>query len=568
VRTDDPGLLAEQAAAHIRVARIKHTQGRKDEWIPEFQKGIEIATALVDEGATREQLAPLKVQFFTNRDQSQLYLPSDVRAAVKVFQRASKTWSTLVSHYPDVPDFQNDLAGIYHIIASLESDGGESRSAVSPFLRAGAIFEDLVKRFPAEPDYRLSLAVHLGNKALYLNSSGQAGAAIKVLQRAIDLLAKVTAEFPTRSYYKYHLCFYQAILGAVQTIQGHSDEAVATIRNSATGLEDLVAKFPRAIVFRGQLSYAYGWLATALAANRKTDDAIVQARKGFDQLTRLRDLLGEGKENVFQVVRAGDSVGRALSATAQWGDALVAYKYSSELASRLEKDAPNNRLFERESGIALYRLALAQAFGERPEEYSSSCASLVVRLKPDTELNVLDYTASAIALRSNAIKDYAGLLRSYEKHVKFGDSVKTVSRDEWFRLGRLGILFYRAGQYKQSLECLDNWRTIREKKPAFQSEPPYGLFFLAMVHQRLGHKQEAKKWLGQACERCDDALGESTPKDPQRKPKVSGANWHFGETLKVFRREALELILGPKTKPDRTNVTKPQTNSAQPPKLR
>jgi tetratricopeptide (TPR) repeat protein len=104
----------------------------------------------------------------------------------------------------------------------------------------------------------------------------------------------------------------------------------------------------------------------------------------------------------------------------------------------------------------------------------------------------------------------------------------------------LGAVLYRAGRFKESIQSIQKSKeaTINTLDP--QYEAPDWLF-LAMAHHRLGHAEEAKKWLTKAEQWLDQALAE--------KPKELGGNplpWDRKLELQLLRREAEELILGKK----------------------
>jgi serine/threonine protein kinase/tetratricopeptide (TPR) repeat protein len=290
VHTEDPTLQAEQAAAHMRVARIKHAQGKRDEWIPELEKSHRLVAALVDEGVTREQLESLSAGVSTNRDQSVFQYPSDVDSAVRVLQQGATTWGILVSRYPDIPGLQADLAEYCHLIAILEFRRGRQLDAASGFLRGERLLENLVAKYPADAEYRMTLTVFLTNNALYLLQAGQNSAALETALRAVALAEKVNEEFPGRPYYKRHLCQGKCVEAKAQIAAGHPREAEAAYRRSVAGLEELVAKYPRTIQFRRDLASYSLELGVFLAENNRLDDAIAlwqrpsEADHGIDNL--------------------------------------------------------------------------------------------------------------------------------------------------------------------------------------------------------------------------------------------------------------------------------------------
>jgi tetratricopeptide (TPR) repeat protein len=58
----------------------------------------------------------------------------------------------------------------------------------------------------------------------------------------------------------------------------------------------------------------------------------------------------------------------------------------------------------------------------------------------------------------------------------------------------LGIAHYRAGDWKAAVEVLEKSRALRKGGDAFD------WFFLAMAHDRLAHKDEARRWYDRAVE--------------------------------------------------------------------
>jgi Flp pilus assembly protein TadD len=58
--------------------------------------------------------------------------------------------------------------------------------------------------------------------------------------------------------------------------------------------------------------------------------------------------------------------------------------------------------------------------------------------------------------------------------------------------GTLGLAHYRAGDWKAAVAALDK---SRELEKGGDSGPP---FFLAMAHQKLGNREEARRWYDQA----------------------------------------------------------------------
>jgi tetratricopeptide (TPR) repeat protein len=88
----------------------------------------------------------------------------------------------------------------------------------------------------------------------------------------------------------------------------------------------------------------------------------------------------------------------------------------------------------------------------------------------------------------------------------------------------LGAALYRAGRFEEAIRRLDE----SDRAPDDAGEPK-AFAFLALTHHRLGHHDEAKRWL--------EKLEAYQPKE--------GADLFWDEVeIRILRREAESLILG------------------------
>ena len=91
-------------------------------------------------------------------------------------------------------------------------------------------------------------------------------------------------------------------------------------------------------------------------------------------------------------------------------------------------------------------------------------------------------------------------------------------------LKTLGAALYRAGRFEEAIRRLDESIQARG-----DGGDPKGFAFLAMAHHRLGHRDEAKRWL--------DKLVAYRPKE--------GADFSWDDVeIRILRREAESMILG------------------------
>jgi WD40 repeat protein/Flp pilus assembly protein TadD len=123
------------------------------------------------------------------------------------------------------------------------------------------------------------------------------------------------------------------------------------------------------------------------------------------------------------------------------------------------------------------------------------------------------------------------------------------SPKEHWDVNRLGAALYRAGRFEEAVTRLTE-ATELSCHP-YRTNMLCTWFFLAMAHHRLGHTDEARRWLDKGIRGTEEAL--KSPGEPPGKSGNAGGvispNWNRRLTLQLLRREAEPLIQGPPTKP-------------------
>jgi WD40 repeat protein/tetratricopeptide (TPR) repeat protein len=117
-------------------------------------------------------------------------------------------------------------------------------------------------------------------------------------------------------------------------------------------------------------------------------------------------------------------------------------------------------------------------------------------------------------------------------------------RDHWHvnpnhgDVHRVGAALYRAGRFEEAVKRLTE-ATALNAHP-YRTNMLCTWFFLAMAHHRLGHAEEARRWLEQASRATEDAL-----KPPEKSSTAAGAippDWARKLTLQLLRQEAARLL--------------------------
>ena len=109
----------------------------------------------------------------------------------------------------------------------------------------------------------------------------------------------------------------------------------------------------------------------------------------------------------------------------------------------------------------------------------------------------------------------------------------------------IGGALYRAGRFEEAVERLAEATEL--SSDPYRTNMLCTWFFLAMAHHRLGHADEAHRWLDKAMRGTEEALklpAESLGKSDNTDGAIP-PNWNREWTLRLLRREAKLLIRGP-----------------------
>jgi tetratricopeptide (TPR) repeat protein len=161
------------------------------------------------------------------------------------------------------------------------------------------------------------------------------------------------------------------------------------------------------------------------------------------------------------------------------------------------------------------------AAGDRPG-YRRACGDLVARGRPSTVPGIANEVAWCCALAPDAVADPDTPVRLAEVALA---GIK--EEEKHLVLNTLGAALYRAGRFEEAIRRLD--------ESVARRGVPEDWAFLAMAHQRLGHHEEALRWLARLRDR-----------------PFSGSPEQFWEEFQVrlLRREAEAVVVEDPIFPD------------------
>jgi serine/threonine protein kinase/Flp pilus assembly protein TadD len=180
---------------------------------------------------------------------------------------------------------------------------------------------------------------------------------------------------------------------------------------------------------------------------------------------------------------------------------------------------------------ACYLHALVRVqLGDR-DSYRKACALILERFGTQKKAPGVELAVWACVLAADGVTDYPGLLRWAEN--TFGADAKTFAG-----LNTTGVVLYRAGRFDDAVKRLNDARAAHKPADEQRTTIAYTCYFLAMAHHRLGHSEEARRWLDQANRHGAEKKPAETSKTP--------VPWNRRLTVRLLRCEAERLLKGNK----------------------
>jgi Flp pilus assembly protein TadD len=113
--------------------------------------------------------------------------------------------------------------------------------------------------------------------------------------------------------------------------------------------------------------------------------------------------------------------------------------------------------------------------------------------------------------------------------LKLAEQAVAAQPEEWADLSTLGLALHRAGRSADAIRKLDESIRLQESGGRV-----YDLLFLSLAHQKVGHAEEARKWLTKAQHWLDQMQADQT--------EAAKYPWYRRLTWQILRAEAESLI--------------------------
>jgi tetratricopeptide (TPR) repeat protein len=483
------------------------------------------------------------------------------RPGGEAYRRAAEIMEGLASVSPAAADSRERLSMAYMRMGTIP--GMTTPEAEQALRRAARLCEDLVAEFPGEQRYCDGLLDSLGSLGYALVGSGRHRDAEKAYRELIATYeAGGTSLAP--SHRRALLVALNLGLAGILTNAGRAGEAVEVLRKVVALSEEAMAGLVDASGLRKDLTTILFALARALQQARRPAEAIpileralanhdaaagrspgdlgsalartdmmndlgrlfseahrpAEARRVLQEASDLcKDLAARipedpALERIFQADCYFQWT-RALAPLGLWRDAGETARkavelYTSLAAQRSDGPAPQEVFYRWRLATSSHFLGAALAATGSPRE-AAEAYRRAVALRPDRAMFNNDLAWFLVASRDPPPHDPAEAVGFARK----ASEIEPTGPHIW---NTLGVAHYRAREYRAAIAALKKSEELGHGR-----EFGFNAFFLALSHWRLGERDEARRWFGNAVR----WMGEKKPND---------------EELRRFRAEAEALI--------------------------
>lgn len=178
------------------------------------------------------------------------------------------------------------------------------------------------------------------------------------------------------------------------------------------------------------------------------------------------------------------------------------------------------------TAYSLYVVALMRLSNNDRDAYRAACETLSERFHESQDSDALYWAVWTCALTPGAVEDYDAVTALARR------ALAQQATEQKHVLG-LGAVLFRAGEFEEAKQHLS---ACAEALNTSATCPAYVWYFLAMTNHRLGHHDEARKWLDKASEFTARILIES-------KAGRYRLFWNRRATLELLDAEAKALLV-------------------------
>jgi serine/threonine protein kinase/Flp pilus assembly protein TadD len=432
---EDPAVRRDLANAHRRMGEIFLKLGQPDKAEAALNKALAIVEALTTEHPEQAEYQGDRANIYFHLGNLNSQTPRLVESE-KAFRRCLEIHRKQAAQSPSAPGPEIGTALINLGIVYMRTR--QLTEAEETFREARRVYKRLTADFPDIPGHHVALGGALNNLAILLLQKRKLDEARLLLEEAIAHQRTALRMNPRSKQAIVFLDNHYSSLAGVLHELGKTEEVLNAAKESLAAAELLVLRFPETASHRSSLAQSQFNVGRALLEAghlREAEDAFRSALKTMDEAAR-----DFPKAPFNGGLQAGihHELGRLLTVNGHHRDALAEYQKALEL--------------KRNKSETLNNLALLLAEGLDA---------------PSRE------PARAVDLANRAVE---------------------LQRNNWEIRRTLGVVHYRAGNWKAAITALEEAQQLRGQGDEIVA------LFLAMTHWQRGNRDLAREFYDQARE--------------------------------------------------------------------
>jgi eukaryotic-like serine/threonine-protein kinase len=367
---DDPGLVAELAAAYQKVGDVQGRTGfanlgDRNGALASYKKALALRLALppalAREDGARRELA-------TNHDRigDALLVGGDSSKARESYEQALLIREELAPRAPSDPTLKSELARGYQRVADARAAGGDLAAAVEEERKALAIQTERGERSGADPAARRDLFIGLlktGNRQM---EAGKPPEALDLYKKALVIAQSLSEGDPSSGRARRERAVAEDKVGDALRATGERALAAASYRTALAIRESLSRADPRNAELLRDRSVSHSKLANLQAEAGDLSSALASFRRS---LALDEDALGADPANEqarLDVASDLQGIGDVLDRAGAHPEAVASQRRALEIWEGAAKRDPGNaevRLDIARTYLSLGRAETGLAFG-------------------------------------------------------------------------------------------------------------------------------------------------------------------------------------------------------------
>jgi serine/threonine protein kinase/uncharacterized protein HemY len=485
---NEPTVRFETARAFRRIAEIQHRLGQPEQAEEAFRQAADRLQALVDElpatPAYRAELAATLHKFGVLLGDTGRYNDEE-----KIHRRALMLDERLAAERPNEPNYRRDLGRGHWFVAEVLASLHRREHAEQSYRSALAIQRSLVADFPSVAEYREHLAESYLGIGQQLRHLGRTNQYEQALGEAAVLFEQLATEFPQVPGFRNHLAnvLYWRMLGSSRRRpETYSKQAEQDLLKAIGLQKKLVEDFPAVPDYRYDLFRSQKTLGWLLGGTKRPEEAEAAFRDAATITEKLAADYPAVHYYLGGLAGTYHTLGEFRVKDGRYSEAEDAFRKCIATFDRLIAEYPNVPEYGPDRRQTCFHLASVLNVLHRSEE-ADNVYRKALNVDTRNSLELDDLAWLLVTYPDLRLRDPQQAIRLAKKAVELAPQIARNWRT-------LGVAQYQAGNWIGAVAALQKSIDLSKGANSYQS------FCLAMAHEQLGNKEQARNWYARAVE--------------------------------------------------------------------